>query len=268
MALPSQAKPSTSALRAMQEAGKFLHRMLLVRLAIRALALNAELFARVMLGWIPDPKQAAVLLTGARTVVMNCSRQWGKTMVAATKMLHLALTRPGSVCVIVAENLGQTDEVFLKIDEFLARLGIPAERGTGKVARVLPNGSRILGIAAREAGVRGYTADFVFVDEAARLDDEAIDALLPLTAIRNGDWWMSSTPWGRRGRFYEAWAYEDDGALKVSATWKENPRLPEGFIERVRRLKGDTFVEQEFECQFVENGRFLVNQDHVDGIME
>ena len=42
----------------------------------------------------------------------------------------------------------------------------------------------------------------------------------------------------RRGPFYEAWAYEDESALKVSATWKENPRMPEGFIERVRGVGG------------------------------
>lgn len=34
--------------------------------------------------------------------------------------------RPGFGCVIIAENLGQTDEVFLKIDEYLERLGVLA----------------------------------------------------------------------------------------------------------------------------------------------
>ena len=59
------------------------------------------------------------------------------------------------------------------------------------MARRLPNGSRIVGIAAREAAVRGYTADFVFLDEAARIPDEVIDAFAPVIAVRNGDWWMA-----------------------------------------------------------------------------
>ena len=240
-------------------------------MAIRAFSFNAEIFARMLLGWKPDPKQGELLRTGKRTAVLNCSRQWGKTTVAAAKMLHMALTRPGAVCMIVAENLSQTGEVFQKIDEFLELLGVPARRdsGSGKAAmRVLPNGSRIMGIAIREAGVRGYTADFVFLDEAARLEDAAIDAMLPVIAIREGDWWMASTPEGRRGRFYEMWAHGGEDVLKVSATWKENSRLPAGFMDRVRREKGELFVKQEFECQFVENGQYLISADQVTGVLE
>ena len=46
----------------------------------------------------------------------------------------------------------------------------------------------IIGMAAREVGVRSYTADLVFLDEAARIDDEVIDALEPAIAVRKGDW--------------------------------------------------------------------------------
>ena len=137
-----------------------------------------------------------------------------------------------------------------------------AEAGKS-VARVLPNGLRILGLAAREAAVRGYTADFVFLDEAARIPDEVMDAPLPVVAVRNGDWWMASTPMGRRGRFYETWEYGGPEILRVSATWRENPRLAAGFVEKVRKARGDAYVRQEFECQFVENGQFLLDKQQV-----
>ena len=228
------------------------------------------MFARLLLDWTANAKQAAVLQTGARRVVLNCSRQWGKTTVAATKLVHLAVTRPGWCGMVVAENLGQTGEVFRKIDHYLDALGIPAKTEAGKrVARVLPNGSRIMGLAAREAGVRGYTADFVFIDGAARLEDDVFDSLLPVTAVRNGDLWMASTPMGRRGRFYELWAHgEGRDLLKISATWRENPRLAAGFVEQVRGERGEAYVAQEFECQFVESGQFLLSKDSVDGVLE
>ena len=89
-------------------------------------------FARDLLGWTPDDKQALVLQTGSRRVILNCSRQWGKSTVAATKILHFALTRPGITTLIVCENLQQTAEVLGKIDEFLRRLGVVARGERGK----------------------------------------------------------------------------------------------------------------------------------------
>jgi hypothetical protein len=235
---------------------------------VLAHSFNAAEFAREVLGFIPDEKQALVLRSGARRGVLNCCRQWGKSSVAAAKLVHVACTRPASSSVVVSENLSQTAELFRKIDRFLSPLGlvVKGERGK-KIARVLPNGSRIFGLAAREEAVRAYTADFVFIDEAARVEDEVIDALTPLIAVRNGDWWMASTPTGRRGRFYEMWAYEKGpDLLKVSAHWRENSRITEAYIERVRESRGDAFLQQEFCCEFVENGQFLLTDDHVRAI--
>jgi hypothetical protein len=235
---------------------------------VRAHLFNAAGFARAVLGWTPDAKQAQVLSAGSRRVILNCSRQWGKSTVAAAKLVHVACMRPGSLSVIVSENMSQTAEVFQKIDRFFGEVGVAVkgERGQ-KFARVLPNRSRVIGLAAREEAVRGYTADFVFLDEAARVPDEVIDALLPVIALRNGDWWMASTPMGRRGRFYEAWAHQSGpDVLKVSAPWTENARMAPGFVERMREERGDAFVQQEFECQFVESGTYLLDQDHVDPI--
>jgi Terminase large subunit, T4likevirus-type, N-terminal len=227
---------------------------------------GAAEFARTALGWTPDSKQARVLESRARRVILNCSRQWGKTTVAATKLVHTAITRPGSVSIIVSENLSQTAEVFQKLDRFIADLNMPIKGN--KLARTLPhNGARILGLAAREPAVRGYTADFVFLDEAARIHDDVIDALLPVVAVRDGDWWMASTPLGRRGRFYEMWEYADgEDILKISVPAAENPRISPEFIERARLERGDAYVRQEFGCEFVESGAFLLDRAQVDAV--
>ena len=90
------------------------------------LSYDAAEFARAMLGWTPDDKQALVLRSTARKVILNCSRQWGKSTVAATKILHVALTRPGALVLVVSENMGQTAELFQKIDSFLSMLEMTA----------------------------------------------------------------------------------------------------------------------------------------------
>lgn len=226
-------------------------------------------FARERLKWNPDEKQMMVLRTRARRVLLNCSRQWGKTTVAATKVLHVALMRRRRTILVISENMSQTSEFFQKIDEFLERLGIKAKREAGKtLARRLPNGSRIIGLAAREAAVRGYTADFVFIDEAARIKDEVIDALSPVIAVRRGDVWIASTPRGKRGRFWEAWAYgTGEDLLKVSAPASENPRIDPELVERCRQEKGEDYVKREFGCEFVENGVEMMSLEDVDSIV-
>jgi hypothetical protein len=233
-------------------------------------ALDAAEFATKFLDWTPDEKQALVLKSTARRVVLNCSRQWGKTTVAATKIVHLAVTSPGTLALVVCENLGLTAEFFQKIDGFLNLLKLNFKGEPGKrIGRRLENGSRIVGIAAREGAVRGYTADFVFLDEAARIEDDVLDAFAPTTVIRNGNSWMASTPKGRRGRFFETWAYGKDGAdlLKVCAPASECQRIPASFIEQMREEKGEDYVRQEFECEFIETGTNLMGLDQVDRLV-
>jgi len=113
---------------------------------------DATLFARSLLGWEPDEKQSLVLSSTARRVILNCSRQWGKTTVAATKVVHLAVTRAGSTALIVCENLSQTGEFFQKIDRFLGLLDITTRRARQTAFRRFLNG--VPG-AARHVHARG-----------------------------------------------------------------------------------------------------------------
>ena len=53
------------------------------------------------LGIEPDERQAEVLRSEARRGMLNCTRQWGKSTIAAAKAVHRAYTRPG-ITVLVA----------------------------------------------------------------------------------------------------------------------------------------------------------------------
>jgi hypothetical protein len=79
---------------------------------------------------------------------------------------------------------------------------------------------------------------------------------------------MASTPRGRRGRFFEMWTYAaGPGLLRICAPSSENPRIDPSFIERARTEKGDDYVKQEFECEFVETGTNLMSLDQIDGLI-
>ena len=74
-----------------------------------------------------------------------------------------------------------------------------------------PNGSRIVGLPGNEATVRGFSAvALMLVDEASRVSDDLYRAIRPMLAVSDGTLWLMSTPFGKRGFFYEAWANGGD----------------------------------------------------------
>src|SRR6266705_1073403 len=109
-------------------------------------AVDPVAFAREKLGFNPDEKQMAMLRGGKRGI-LNCSRQWGKSTVAAAKAVHRAYSDPGSLTLLLTPSGRQSGEFMRKSKEFVRRLGIRV-RGDGenKASVLLPNGSRIIGL--------------------------------------------------------------------------------------------------------------------------
>ena len=80
--------------------------------------------------------------------------------------------------------------------------------GDNEMSLALPNGSRIVGLPGNEATIRGFSAvRLLLVDEASRVEDEMYLAVRPMLAVSDGALWLMSTPFGKRGFFYETWAH-------------------------------------------------------------
>ena len=78
------------------------------------LALDRSAFARA-LGVHPDPWQEDLLGSSSDRVLLNCSRQSGKSTMAAIIALHRALYHPGSLILCLAPALRQSQELFGKL---------------------------------------------------------------------------------------------------------------------------------------------------------
>src|SRR5579872_5517954 len=86
--------------------------------------IDIEEFAKTLLGFEADEKQAAVLRGGHRGIV-NCTRQWGKSTAAAVKAVHRAYTVAGSLTLVLSPSGRQSGELLRKAEEFVQQLGIP-----------------------------------------------------------------------------------------------------------------------------------------------
>jgi hypothetical protein len=228
------------------------------------LALDRVAFARV-LGLEPDGWQEELLRSTSDRMLLNCSRQSGKSTMTAVIALHRALYHPGSLILCLAPALRQSQELFSKMAGFYRDLGRPisavAER---KLSLELENRSRIITLPGSEKTVRGFSgATLLVVDEAARVDDSLYYAVRPMLAVSGGALMMLSTPYGKRGVFYEEWT-GGEGWERYEVPASQCPRIPATFLEEEQAALPSWVFRQEYGCSFEETEDQVFTTDMVD----
>ena len=209
-------------------------------------------WVRQALGFQADALQASVLDTLAKRGVLNCSRQWGKSTVTAAKAVHHAFHRPASLILVVSPSSRQSGEFLRKTAAFARKLGIrPKGDGDNQISLAFPNGSRIVGLPATEATNRGFSCvSLLLIDEAARVSDHLYMSLRPMLAVSAGSLWLMSTPFGKRGFFYETWAHGGPEWVRIRAPATDCPRIQPAFLEEERTTMGERCFRQEYLCEF------------------
>jgi hypothetical protein len=204
-------------------------------------------------GIVPDPWQADVLWSGSSRMLLNCSRQSGKSTITATLAVHTAVYAPGSLVLLVSPTLRQSGELFKKSLGMYRALGrpVPAESETA-LTLTLKNGSRIVSLPGKEGIVRSYSGvALIAIDEASRVPNDLYVALRPMLAVSGGRLIALSTPFGTRGWWYEAWrGSEPWERYEVPATMC--PRIPAAFLEEEQRTIGEWWFRQEYLCEFLD----------------
>jgi hypothetical protein len=228
---------------------------------------SAAEWVRRVLGFAPDAVQTRVLDTAAKRGVLNCTRQWGKSTVTAAKAVHEAWSRKGSLTIVVSPSARQSGELVRKASGFANRLGIQA-RGDGdnEISLLFPSGSRIIGLPGTEATVRGFSAvSLLLVDEASRVSDELYMAVRPMLAVSGGAVWLMSTPFGKRGFFWETWEHGGADWERIRVTGADCPRIPGAFLKEEMATMGDRWFRQEYCCEFVDSVSGVFDRDLVEG---
>ncbi len=231
-------------------------------------AVDPAAFAAARLGFAPDPWQARVLRSPSRQVLLNCARQSGKSTTTAILALHRAVHAPGSLVLVISPSQRQSRELFLKVCDYRRALDQGGE-GPGlaednRLSLRLDNGSRVVALPSSEATIRGFSAvDLVVEDEAARVRDETYLAVRPMVAVSGGRVVLMSTPFGRRGHFYDAWARGGDAWARVEIAADRCPRISAEFLAEERAALGEWRFRQEYLCEFVEGDDQLFAHDAI-----
>lgn len=231
-------------------------------------ALDPAAFALELLGLELDDWQRGVISSTGKRDLLNCSRQAGKSTTAAVLGLHESLYKPHSLTILVSPSQRQSSELFRKVTELRELLPTPPElTEDNKLSMTVRGGGRVLSLPGSEATIRGFSgATLIVEDEASRVDDALYFSVRPMLAVKGGRLILMSTPFGKRGHFWNEWSTGTSWQrVEVPAT--AVPRISQAFLDEERSSMGLWWFEQEYLCQFKESTDSVFSHDAVMGAL-
>ncbi len=203
----------------------------------------------------PDPEQSDLLAADDQNIILNCTRQWGKSTISALKGLHKTCFVDDALTLILAPASRQSSETYRKVRGFYNGLkDVPEVVEESAVKLELANGSRVQVLPGNEATVRGFSdPDLIIVDEAARVPDDLYQAIRPMLAVSGGQLILMSTPFGSRGFFWKEWVEGGEDWKRIRVTGWQCPRISDEWLQKEKERIGAWWFSQEYECTFVDS---------------
>jgi hypothetical protein len=205
-------------------------------------------------GMDPDPWQTTLLRSSSKRMLLLCGRQNGKSTVAAALALRDALLHAPALVLLLSPTQRQSGELFRdKVLRLYNALGRPVPTvQESALTMQLANRSRIISLPGDEETIRGYSGvTTLVVDEAARVLDALYCSVRPMLAVSGGRLVCLSTPFGKRGWFFETW-HGNEEWVRVKVAAQECPRITAAFLAEERAALGERWFRQEYECSFEE----------------
>src|SRR5262249_24722549 len=156
--------------------------------------------------------------------------------------------------VLVSPGLHQSTDLFKKVVDFLTLLAFrPQLTEENRLSLQMQNGSRIVSLPSKEANVRGFSGPALIIeDEAARVTDDLFLALKPMLAVSQGKLILLSTPFGKRGHFFEAWENGGETWERGKITAHDVPRITPQFLDEERATMPAFWFAAKYLCEFTE----------------
>jgi hypothetical protein len=146
---------------------------------------NPIAWAERIAGLALDPWQRAVLLSAAPRLLLNATRQSGKSTAAALKAARTVLE--GGLAVVVSPSLRQSGFLFRKLTRHLVASDAAFRRETMTEVELVSGGLAVSLPGDRPAMLRGLSLRHdgpavLIVDEASRVRDELWATISPMLA--------------------------------------------------------------------------------------
>ena len=100
------------------------------------------------------------------------------------------------------------------------------------------------------------------------MPDELYLSVRPMLAVKDGDLWLMSTSYGKRGFFYETWANGGPEWMRLRVTAAECSRISPKFLEEEKRAMGERYFQQEYFCNFSERDESVFRDDDIEAMLD
>lgn len=146
-----------------------------------------------------------------------------------------------------------------------------------------PNGSRITSLPGNPDTIVGFSAvTLLIIDEAARVPDNLLSVARPFLTVteqvhgRPGRLVAASTPFGKRGWFWEAYNKTMEARAKgekeywkiIQVTAEQCPRISKEFLAQERAELGEMWFNQEYGCSFLSSVNSVFSHDLIHAMVK
>ena len=198
-------------------------------------------------------------------VVLTSGRQYGKTMLAQNLLLKWALTTPNQILMWVSPVYSQARKVFTDLLKAIGESGLTLEYNKTNLIIKFINGSTIHFKSAERADtMRGFTLDYLIVDEAAFIKDQVWNLVLkPTILVRGKKVLFISTPRGKNYLYTLALRGQDpdqDQYLWIKGTSFDTPFISAEELKEAQSTLPEEIFRQEIMGEFIDSGGEVFKQ--------
>lgn len=220
-------------------------------------------------GWVPFWYETEILSNHTLLIrIIKKSRQIGITTTISKEATWKAATTSNRLILIVSPSFRQSQQPMSMIHATVDTTPKLYDHITNKSRSEIAfdNGSRILSLPNNPDKLRVFSANDIYLDEAAFFENDAamMRAIGPMLTATHGTLTIISTPFGKRGMFWEQWQHINvqqavDPTMKAFDFCPSSisPLIGEEGLERERT--SGLYTELEFQQEFL--GIFLEEVD-------
>lgn len=214
-------------------------------------------------GFTPTKKQKEIIdacLSPQLKYIIGCfGRQAGKSFTAMNLLLKWSLEDNGSICMWVSPVYSQAKKVFTELTNTISGTGLTKSINKSELTITFINGSVLyFRSGEREDTLRGYTLNYLVIDEAAYIKDEVWNTVLrPTVLVQGKKVLFISTPKGRNWFYNLAMrGYTDDYPQYKTfhATSFDTPYITEEELVEAKLTLPETIYKQEILAEFINDG--------------
>ena len=217
----------------------------------------------------PFQQDMANMITDNRFSVIKTCRQAGKTTTSAAVILWHVLFNESYTIAILANKLSTAREILSRVQRAYENLPMWLQQGVivwNKTSIELENGSQIIASSTASSAIRGYSINFLYLDEFAfvprNIQDDFFTSVYPtIISGTNTKVVITSTPNGC-DLFYKIWINSVENRNEYSnfmVNWWDVPGRDEEWKQKTIANTSEDQFRQEFDAEFLGSANTLIS---------